>query len=92
MSSEDTIVNYLMEITQIRDQVVAIGDKVEDVELENIALRGLPRSWEPFVQGICAWEKLPEFDILWTDCIKEETQLVFMDDLDGVVKSSRDDN
>jgi hypothetical protein len=54
MSSEDTIVNYLMEITQIRDQVVAIGDKVEDVELENIALRGLPRSWEPFVQGICA--------------------------------------
>jgi hypothetical protein len=83
MSSEDTIVNYLMKITQIRDQLVAISDKVEDVELVNVALRGLPRSWEPFVQGICAREKLPDFDRLWTDCIQEETRLVSRDDLDG---------
>jgi hypothetical protein len=41
----------------------------------NVALRGLPRSWEPFVQGICAREKLPGFDRLWTDCIQEETRL-----------------
>jgi hypothetical protein len=50
MSNEDTIVNYLMKITQIRDHLVAIGDKVEDVELVNVVLRGLPKSWEPFVQ------------------------------------------
>jgi hypothetical protein len=49
MSSEDMVVNCLMKITQIRDQLVAIGDKVGDAELVNVALRGLPRSWEPFV-------------------------------------------
>ena len=48
---------------------MAIGDKVENVELVNVALRGLPKSWEPFVQGICAQEKLPDFDRLWTNCI-----------------------
>jgi hypothetical protein len=52
---------------------VAIGDKVEDAKLVNVALRGLPKSWEPFVQGICAREKLSDFDRLWTDCIQEET-------------------
>jgi hypothetical protein len=29
---------------------------VVDAELVNVALRGLPGSWEPFVQGICARE------------------------------------
>jgi hypothetical protein len=52
---------------------VAIDDKVEEFELVNVALRGIPRSWEPFMQGICAQEKLLEFDRLWTDCIQEET-------------------
>ena len=69
MSSEDTVVNYLMKITQIQDQLAAIGDKVEDVELVNVALRGLPRSWELFVRRICAREKLLDFDRLWTDCV-----------------------
>jgi hypothetical protein len=92
MTSEDTIVSYLMKITQIQDQLTTIGETVQDVELVNVALRGLPRSWEPFVQGICARDKFPDFDRLWTDCIQEETQLVSRDDMDGVVKSSSDEN
>jgi hypothetical protein len=55
----------------------------------NVALRGLPRSWEPFVQGICARETLPGFDRLWTDCIQEETRL---ESRDGLVKSNSDEN
>jgi hypothetical protein len=49
MSSEDTVVDYLMKITQIRDQLAAISETFEDVELVNVALRGIPRPWEPFV-------------------------------------------
>jgi hypothetical protein len=49
MSSEDTVVKYLMMTTQIRDKLMAIDDKVEDAELVNVALRGIPKSWEPFV-------------------------------------------
>jgi hypothetical protein len=44
------------------------------------------------VQGICAREKLPNFDKLWNDRIREETQLVSRDDMDGMVKSISDEN
>jgi hypothetical protein len=64
MSSSDTVASYIMRITQIRDQLVAIGEAVDDTALVNVALNGFPGSWEPFVQGICAREKLPPFDRL----------------------------
>jgi hypothetical protein len=42
-------VNYPMKITQIQYQLVAIGEIVHDSKLANVALRGLPKSWKPFV-------------------------------------------
>jgi hypothetical protein len=54
MSSEDMIVNYFMNITHIQDNIVAIGEIIHDVDLVNVELRGLPKPWEPFGQGICA--------------------------------------
>ena len=36
-----------------RDQLAAVGEKIEDAELVNIALNGFPASWESFVKGIC---------------------------------------
>jgi hypothetical protein len=48
---------------------------VDDIELVKVALSGLPESWKPFLQGICAQEKLPTFDRLWTNCIQEEARL-----------------
>jgi hypothetical protein len=75
MSKSNTIVNYLMKITQIRDHLVAIGEAVDDTRLVNVALNGFPRSWEPFVQGIYAREKLTPFDKLWIDCIQEEARI-----------------
>jgi hypothetical protein len=74
MSSSDTVSSYLMKITQIRDQLCTIvGEKVDDAELVNMALNGFPTSWEPFVKGMCAHENLPDFQMLWDDCIQEET-------------------
>jgi hypothetical protein len=48
---------------------VAISVKVEDDELVNVVLIGLLRSWEPFVQGICAQEMVSGFDRLWINFI-----------------------
>ncbi len=42
-------------------------------ELVNMALNGFPKSWEPFVKGICACEHLLNFESPWDDCIQEET-------------------
>jgi hypothetical protein len=69
MFSADTIAGYLTRITQIRDQLATIGEAVEDTKLVNVTLNCFPESWEPFVQGICAREKLSNFESLWTDCI-----------------------
>jgi hypothetical protein len=48
MSKSDTVASYLMRITQVRDQLVAIGEAVDETELVNVALNGFPMSWEPF--------------------------------------------
>jgi hypothetical protein len=65
-----------MRISQIKDQLAAIGDPVDDVELVTTTLNGFPSSWDPFVQGICARSKLPKFNKLWADCTQEESRLI----------------
>jgi hypothetical protein len=69
MISSDSITNYLMKVMQIRDQLVAFREKIEYVELVNMALNGFLASWEPSVKGICARENLPNFERLWDDYI-----------------------
>jgi hypothetical protein len=59
MSRFDNVTSYFMRITQAGDQLAAIGEKLDDVELINVALNGFPKSWEPFVKGVCTREKLP---------------------------------
>ena len=38
-------------------------------------LNGLPRSWESFIQGICARKKLVKFNRLWEECSQEESRI-----------------
>lgn len=81
MSSSDTINSYLMKISQLRDHLVAIEDPVNDKELVSITLNGLPTSWDPFIQGVCARDKLPSFDKLWADYVHEESRLISRNNL-----------
>ena len=48
MTRLDIVTSYLM-VTEIHDLLVAAGEKVEDRELVNMALNGLPLQWETFV-------------------------------------------
>jgi hypothetical protein len=59
MSRSDNVTSYFMRITQTCDQLAAIGEKVDDVELVNVALNGFTKSWEPFVKGVCARRNFP---------------------------------
>jgi hypothetical protein len=63
-----------------------------DVELVNVVLWCIPRSWEPYMHGICARETLVGFDRIWNDCIQEETWLVYKEDMDSILKSISDEN
>ena len=72
----DSVAAYLMRVSQLRDQLQAIGDTVDVVELVTMTLNGFPSSWDPFVQGICAWAEFPTFDRLWIDCVQEEAKIL----------------
>jgi hypothetical protein len=60
MSRSDNVTSYFTRITQACDQIVAIEEKVDGVELINVALNGFINPWEPFFKGICTREKLPD--------------------------------
>jgi hypothetical protein len=67
MDNSESVTSYLMRVSQIRDQLAAIGDVISDKELVTTTLNGFPTFWIPFVQGVCARSKLPKFDKLWAD-------------------------
>jgi hypothetical protein len=75
MENSESVSSYLMRVSQIRDQLAAIGDVISDKVLVTTTLIGFPTFWIPFVQGVCARSKLPEFDKLWADCTHEESRL-----------------
>ena len=40
-----------------------------------MALNGLRRPWDAFIQMICAIKEKLKFDSLWEECIQEETRV-----------------
>ena len=38
-------------------------------------LNGLTRPWESFIQMMCARKEILKFDVVWEDCIQEETRV-----------------
>jgi hypothetical protein len=76
MKNSEFVSSHLMRVSQIRDQLAAIGDFISDKEIVTTTLNGFPTFWIPFVQGVCARSKLPKFDKLWADCTHEDSRLV----------------
>ena len=76
MDKSNIVSSYFKRASQIKDQLLAIGDHVEEKELVLITLNGFLSSWDVFVQGICARKKIPKFDKLWIYCTQEEARLI----------------
>ena len=36
-------------------------------------LNGLTRPWDSFIQNLCSRKESMKFDIVWEDCIQEES-------------------
>ncbi len=50
MDKSKNVQVYLTRVSQIKEQLHAIGDMVEEAEVVMTTLNGLPRSWESFIQ------------------------------------------
>ena len=66
------IASFFSKISQIRKQLMAIGVKVDDDDLVQALVDGLPTTWETFLATINGREIQPSFDRLWHDCLEEE--------------------
>ena len=64
MTKGERVVPYLTRLTQIRDELVWI------------ALNGFfSKTWDTFVKGVVAREKLPYWQRLWDDIMQEDTRI-----------------
>lgn len=59
MSRGESVVSFFMKIIELKDQLNAIGDSIEDKDLVTLAMNGLPHSWESFIQGISGRNDYP---------------------------------
>jgi hypothetical protein len=75
MQKGQTIQEYSSRISQFKEQLEAIGDTLDEDELIMIALNGLTRPWDTFIQTICARKEKLNFDSLWEECVQEEARV-----------------
>jgi hypothetical protein len=76
----ETIQYYFTRVSQIIEQLEAIGDTFKEVELVMTTLNGLPISWESFIQGIYSRRNITIFSRLWEDCTQKEARLATRED------------
>ena len=76
IQNEETMRSYFTRVSQIKEQLEALDEEVENSEIVMTTLNGLPRSWDSFIQGICARKKLIKFSRLWEECSQEEARIV----------------
>ena len=75
IQNAETIQSYFTRVSQIKEQLEAVDEEVENAEIVMTTLNGLPRTWDSFIQGICARKKLVKFSGLWEECSQEEYQI-----------------
>jgi hypothetical protein len=74
MTKAENVVTYLTRLTQVRDELGAVGEAIVDSDLVRTTLNGVSKQWVVFVEGIVAREKLPNWERLWDDFVQEEIQ------------------
>ena len=75
IQNAETIQSYFTRVSQIKEQLEAVDEEVENEKIEMTTLNGLLRSWDYFIQGIIARKNLVKFSRLWEECSQEEDQI-----------------
>jgi hypothetical protein len=75
MQKGETNQDYFYRVSQFKEQLEAIGDNLDEVELIMTTLDGLTRAWDAFIQTIYAIKEKLQFDNLWEECVQEEARV-----------------
>ena len=68
IKNAETVQYYFTRVSQIKEQLEVVDEEVEKTEIVMTTLNGLPRSWDSFIQGICARKMLVKFSRFWEEC------------------------
>ena len=88
MNKGENMTTYLTRIAQVRDELGAIGEVIQSVELVRIDLNGVVKPWVVFVESVVAREHIPSWDPLWDDFIQEATRREYVQ---GSTSHNKDD-
>ena len=72
MEKDEIVASFFTNISQVKDQLASIGVKMDDDDILQTTIDGIPTSWETFLAMVNGREEHPNFKILWNDCIQEE--------------------
>ena len=86
IQNSETIQYYFTRVAQIKEQLEAVEENVKEGEIVITTLNGLPRSWDSFIQGICAKRRLVTFHRLREECTQEEARLVTREEKMGATE------
>ena len=50
MVKDENVASYLTRVSNVKDELVAVGEIVPDSELVRIALKGFTKKWDVFVK------------------------------------------
>jgi hypothetical protein len=75
MQKGELIQEYFSRISQFKEQLEAIGNTIDEDKLIMMALNGLTRPWDVFIQTVFSRTEKLKFDSLWEECIQEESRV-----------------
>ena len=69
MEKNETILVYFKKFFQCRYELGSVGFSVVNDELVILTLFGLPNIWHNYKYFVYGWEKLPDWERLWSDLV-----------------------
>jgi hypothetical protein len=67
MSKGESVTVHLTKVKLLLYELTVAVVKISPAKTVRSALRGFPKEWDPFISGVVAGEKLPDWDRLWSD-------------------------
>jgi hypothetical protein len=75
MLKGEMIQEYFSRISEIKEQLKAIGDTIDKGKLIITTLNGIAIPWDAFIQSVCGRKEKLQFESLWEECNQEETRV-----------------
>jgi hypothetical protein len=75
MDKGEDVASYLTQLSQVKDELVAVGEIISEADLGRIALKGFTKEWDVFVKCVVGRENFPDWSRLWDDFTQEEIHM-----------------